>query len=114
MLKTKIIEVMFDPEGKKPIETELGWTWMGEVPVDKRMLSPEKAEKTPPFVVKVNDIPHFVIGHSWEIRAVSEEYAAQPAVLVLIVQKIPESRLVLAGAADLEVINDIVPKPGNC
>ena len=87
MVNTRIVEVR-NNDGQTE-EIELGFCTFPEVPVEKRSPLAAKPDDAPqPLVIRVNDVPMFVIGHTWEVTTRTGGEIDE-ATFVLIVQKIP-------------------------
>jgi len=113
MIKTRIVEVA--QVNGQTVETELGYTLLAEVPIEKKAPPVPKDGELPPspLVVRVNGEPFFVIGHTWDMTASREISRAEAATLVLIVQKLPSApSIVRAPSGTLDKLKLIIPEPG--
>jgi len=114
VIKTKIVEI-FAIDANQTGERELGWAMLPESPIEKKVQGPDASGKLPqPLLVKVNDENYAIVGHSWNIKTKPFATQAEPAELVLIVQKIPPpSSLVKAPATALSELDRVLgPKGG--
>lgn len=115
MIKTKIYEAFANGIGK--IEERLiGWTLLPEVPVAKGPIQfdPQLPMPQPP-IIQISGRPWLLLGHSWDVQSVAQdEVNAVPAVLILVVQIIPQtsSGLVMAGPDAMGQVKRMVPEPG--
>jgi len=102
MVNTRIVEVR-NNDGQTE-EIELGFCVFPEVPVEKRSPLAAKPDDAPPppMVIRVNDVPMFVIGHTWEVRTDGMDEAT----FVLIVQKIP-ARPAIITADDMSAMDKL-------
>lgn len=95
MINTRIIEVV--ARGDTTEEVELGYCSFPEVPIEKKSpLASRGGEAPPPFLVRINGAPFFVIGHSWEITTADHPQAIEAdAEFVMVVQKVPTASTII-------------------
>lgn len=116
MLKTRIIEVLPQPAPFPPKENVLGYTILGEAAMKREVPVPDaKGNMPPPLLIRIGSKQFFVIGYTWDIPELGDEYDPSEAIYVMIVQAVPEmpSGLVRADAGTMSQIEKVVPLPGS-
>jgi hypothetical protein len=119
MIRTRIVEAVLKGPGQIE-ETDLGWTTLPEVPIEKKAPQPPKQGEIPtqPLTIKIDGTAFFIIGHTWDLKLSKPEAGApmadSEATLVLVVQRVPPmpSGLVRAGADAMGQLERIMPPPG--
>lgn len=113
MFKTRVVEIVPNPEGGPPAENPLGYTFLPVPPMNKPpVASSADGRMPPPPMVSVNGNRFYCIGYSYDIITGDDDDSIPTSDYVLIVQAVPKpSPIIRAGPEAMSQVRAIVPEP---
>lgn len=115
MIKTRIVEVIPQADNVPPKENLLGYTYLPEPLMERKVPVPnDKGQMPPPIMIEIAGIRYFVIGFTYDIPEMGTDAIPSNSVYVLIVQKAQApSSIIKVGAGALDQVKAIIPAPGS-